>query len=80
MGDLNFDRNRKLRAAFGAVSRPFFFGGTTTNEISKWSYLKMCLKQEGPEGKEKIKLLRNEYNQVGEAFLKQLESPKVFKK
>ncbi|CAK9044816.1 Probable protein S-acyltransferase 17 (Probable palmitoyltransferase At3g04970) (Zinc finger DHHC domain-containing protein At3g04970) [Durusdinium trenchii] len=38
--------------------------GTTTNEMSKWSYLKMCLKHEGPEGKDKIRLLNNEYNQV----------------
>lgn len=37
--------------------------GTTTNELSKWSYLRMCLKHEGEEGKEKIKLLNNEYNQ-----------------
>eukprot|EP00931_Biecheleriopsis_adriatica_P000942 TRINITY_DN10110_c0_g1_i1.p1 TRINITY_DN10110_c0_g1~~TRINITY_DN10110_c0_g1_i1.p1 ORF type:complete len:382 (+),score=59.99 TRINITY_DN10110_c0_g1_i1:41-1186(+) len=37
--------------------------GTTTNELSKWNYVKWCLKQEGPEGKEKIKSLRNVYNQ-----------------
>ncbi|CAE7824704.1 PAT17 [Symbiodinium sp. CCMP2592] len=38
--------------------------GTTTNELSKWSYVRMCLKHEGPEGKEKLKLLVNEYDQV----------------
>jgi len=36
---------------------------TTTNELSKWNYIKWCLKHEGPEGKEKIKQLRNIYNQ-----------------
>lgn len=35
---------------------------TTTNELSKWNYIKWCLKHEGPEGKEKIKQLRNIYN------------------
>jgi len=36
--------------------------GTTTNEVSKWSYVKWILKKEGDAGKEKIKLLRNEYS------------------
>merc|ERR1712039_99468 len=36
---------------------------TTTNELSKWNYIKWCLKHEGAEGKEKIKQLRNIYNQ-----------------
>jgi len=36
--------------------------GTTTNELSKWNYLKWILKKEGPEGKEKLKGLRNIYN------------------
>jgi len=35
--------------------------GTTTNELSKWSYLKWCLKQE-EDGKEQIKRLRNIYS------------------
>merc|ERR1712228_321144 len=36
--------------------------GTTTNELSKWSYVKWCLKQEGEEGKERLKTLTNNYN------------------
>lgn len=36
--------------------------GTTTNETSKWSYLKWVLKKEGADGKEKIKALRNHYD------------------
>jgi palmitoyltransferase len=36
--------------------------GTTTNELSKWQYLKWCLKDEGEEGKAKIKQLKNIYN------------------
>eukprot|EP00927_Polykrikos_kofoidii_P030119 TRINITY_DN2597_c0_g1_i1.p1 TRINITY_DN2597_c0_g1~~TRINITY_DN2597_c0_g1_i1.p1 ORF type:complete len:409 (+),score=68.24 TRINITY_DN2597_c0_g1_i1:119-1345(+) len=36
--------------------------GTTTNELSKWGYVKWCLKQEGEEGKAKMKELRNIYN------------------
>merc|ERR1712226_1606762 len=36
--------------------------GTTTNEMSKWNYVKWCLKHEGEEGKEKIKHLENIYN------------------
>mmetsp|Transcript_73470 Transcript_73470/g.192680 ORF Transcript_73470/g.192680 Transcript_73470/m.192680 type:complete len:390 (-) Transcript_73470:47-1216(-) len=37
--------------------------GTTTNEHSKWSYVKWCLKQEGDSGNERLKELRNIYNQ-----------------
>jgi len=37
--------------------------GNTTNEISKWGFVKWCLKQEGEEGKAKIKDLKNTYNQ-----------------
>merc|ERR1712048_952511 len=36
--------------------------GTTTNELSKWNYVKWCLKQEGEEGMEKLKNLNNIYN------------------
>lgn len=36
--------------------------GTTTNELSKWNYLRWCLKQDGEEGKEKLKNLTNIYN------------------
>mmetsp|Transcript_155717 Transcript_155717/g.269904 ORF Transcript_155717/g.269904 Transcript_155717/m.269904 type:complete len:364 (-) Transcript_155717:55-1146(-) len=36
--------------------------GTTTNELSKWNYLKWVLKKEGEEGKEKLKSLSNIYN------------------
>lgn len=36
--------------------------GNTTNELSKWSYVKWTLKQEGEEGKKKIKSLRNIYD------------------
>jgi hypothetical protein len=46
--------------------------GTTTNELSKWSYLKWVLKKEGAEGKEKLKHLRNEYNQGCIANFKQV--------
>eukprot|EP00441_Pelagodinium_beii_P033160 CAMPEP_0197641026 /NCGR_PEP_ID=MMETSP1338-20131121/15108_1 /TAXON_ID=43686 ORGANISM="Pelagodinium beii, Strain RCC1491" /NCGR_SAMPLE_ID=MMETSP1338 /ASSEMBLY_ACC=CAM_ASM_000754 /LENGTH=375 /DNA_ID=CAMNT_0043213925 /DNA_START=70 /DNA_END=1194 /DNA_ORIENTATION=+ len=37
--------------------------GCTTNEISKWNFLKWVLKQEGDEGKAKIKDLKNGYNE-----------------
>lgn len=38
--------------------------GTTTNELSKWKYLKYYLKNDaGDEGKETLKQLRNIYNQ-----------------
>jgi hypothetical protein len=37
--------------------------GTTTNELSKWNWVKWCLKMEGEEGKAKIKGLVNIYNQ-----------------
>mmetsp|Transcript_68615 Transcript_68615/g.193579 ORF Transcript_68615/g.193579 Transcript_68615/m.193579 type:complete len:383 (-) Transcript_68615:103-1251(-) len=36
--------------------------GTTTNELSKWNYVRWCLKQDGAEGKEKLKSLTNIYN------------------
>lgn len=36
---------------------------TTTNELSKWNYVKWCLKQDGPEGVEKWKAMRNVYNE-----------------
>jgi len=36
--------------------------GVTTNEMSKWSYLKWVLKKEGDSGKEKLKFLKNSYN------------------
>merc|ERR1719265_1161617 len=59
-----------LCAIMGLVLLGFYFWhlnlvrmGTTTNELSKWKYLKYCLKREGEEGKEKLKHLRNEYNQ-----------------
>mmetsp|Transcript_62725 Transcript_62725/g.141637 ORF Transcript_62725/g.141637 Transcript_62725/m.141637 type:complete len:392 (-) Transcript_62725:117-1292(-) len=39
------------------------YTGMTTNELSKWNYLKWCLRQEGDEGKAKIKQLQNIYNQ-----------------
>jgi len=58
-----------LAALMGLVLCGFFLWhlnlvrtGTTTNEISKWKYLKYCLKQQGDEGKEKIKKLCNMYN------------------
>lgn len=58
-----------LAAIMGIVLAGFFMWhlnlvriGTTTNELSKWHYIKWCLKQEGPEGKERIKELRNIYN------------------
>jgi len=37
--------------------------GTTTNELSKWNWVKWCLKMEGEEGKERLKQLVNIYNQ-----------------
>jgi len=36
--------------------------GTTTNEQSKWSYVKWALKQEGEQGKEELKKLVNPFN------------------
>merc|ERR1719464_45372 len=36
--------------------------GTTTNELSKWNYVKWCLKQEGEEGRERLKALNNIHN------------------
>lgn len=59
-----------LGAIMGLVLFGFFLWhlnlvriGTTTNEMSKWNYVKWCLKHEGEEGKAKIKALTNEYNQ-----------------
>lgn len=37
--------------------------GMTTNELSKWNYVKWCLKHEGEEGKEKLKSLKFLYDQ-----------------
>mmetsp|Transcript_100148 Transcript_100148/g.312023 ORF Transcript_100148/g.312023 Transcript_100148/m.312023 type:complete len:378 (+) Transcript_100148:96-1229(+) len=58
-----------LAAVMGLVLCGFFLWhlnlvriGTTTNELSKWNYVKWCLKQEGAEGKEKLKGLTNIYN------------------
>jgi len=47
--------------------------GVTTNELQKWNSLKWYLKQEGEEGKEKLKGLTNIYNRgcfrnFGEVF------------
>lgn len=36
--------------------------GTTTNELSKWNYVRWCLKQDGEEGKARLKELHNIYN------------------
>merc|ERR1712054_415668 len=36
--------------------------GTTTNELSKWKYLKYLLKKEGEQGAEQLKELCNIYN------------------
>mmetsp|Transcript_23248 Transcript_23248/g.66076 ORF Transcript_23248/g.66076 Transcript_23248/m.66076 type:complete len:382 (-) Transcript_23248:118-1263(-) len=59
-----------LSAVMGLVLCGFFLWhlnlvriGTTTNELSKWNYIRWCLKQEGEEGKEKINGLTNIYNQ-----------------
>merc|ERR1719161_3234192 len=35
--------------------------GTTTNELSKWSYVKWILKSQGEEGQENLKHLVNHY-------------------
>lgn len=57
-----------LCAVMGLVLFGFFMWhmnlvrtGTTTNELSKWNYLKWCLAHE-EDGKEKVKALRNLYN------------------
>lgn len=59
-----------LAAVMGVVLCGFFLWhlhlvriGKTTNELSKWGYVKHFLKQEGEEGKKKIKELKNIYNQ-----------------
>lgn len=49
--------------------------GTTTNELSKWNYVKWCLKQEGEEGKEKLKELTNHYNKGLVANFREVFSP-----
>mmetsp|Transcript_76068 Transcript_76068/g.212589 ORF Transcript_76068/g.212589 Transcript_76068/m.212589 type:complete len:372 (+) Transcript_76068:115-1230(+) len=36
--------------------------GMTTNELSKWNYVKWSLRQEGEQGKEELKKLVNPYN------------------
>lgn len=58
-----------LSAIMGLVLCGFFIWhlnlvriGMTTNELSKWNYLKWCLKHEGEEGKEKLKSLENKYD------------------
>mmetsp|Transcript_84179 Transcript_84179/g.272108 ORF Transcript_84179/g.272108 Transcript_84179/m.272108 type:complete len:382 (+) Transcript_84179:113-1258(+) len=57
-----------LCAVMGLVLFGFFMWhlnlvriGTTTNELSKWNYLKWCTKQE-EDGQEKVKGLQNIYN------------------
>lgn len=57
-----------LSCVMGAVLFGFFLWhlnlvrtGTTTNELSKWNYVKWYIKQE-EDGKEKVKQLRNIYN------------------
>eukprot|EP00419_Tripos_fusus_P015309 CAMPEP_0172743574 /NCGR_PEP_ID=MMETSP1074-20121228/132620_1 /TAXON_ID=2916 /ORGANISM="Ceratium fusus, Strain PA161109" /LENGTH=387 /DNA_ID=CAMNT_0013574321 /DNA_START=14 /DNA_END=1177 /DNA_ORIENTATION=+ len=57
-----------LAAIMGLVLFGFFLWhlnlvriGTTTNELSKWNWVKWCLKQE-EDGKEKVKQLVNIYN------------------
>jgi len=49
--------------------------GTTTNELSKWNYVRWCLKQEGEEGKQKLKELRNIYNKGLVANFKEVLFP-----
>lgn len=58
-----------LCAIMGLVLLGFYFWhlnlvrmGTTTNELSKWKYLKYCLKREGEEGIAQLKQLVNIYN------------------
>mmetsp|Transcript_57927 Transcript_57927/g.186038 ORF Transcript_57927/g.186038 Transcript_57927/m.186038 type:complete len:377 (+) Transcript_57927:134-1264(+) len=59
-----------LAAIMGLVLCGFFMWhlnlvrmGCTTNELSKWNYVRRCLRMEGEEGKEKAKSLVNIYNQ-----------------
>eukprot|EP00929_Paragymnodinium_shiwhaense_P058449 TRINITY_DN29268_c0_g1_i1.p1 TRINITY_DN29268_c0_g1~~TRINITY_DN29268_c0_g1_i1.p1 ORF type:complete len:389 (+),score=97.26 TRINITY_DN29268_c0_g1_i1:169-1335(+) len=49
--------------------------GTTTNELNKWNYIRWCLKQEGEEGKEKLKELCNIYNKGLVANFKEVLFP-----
>jgi len=49
--------------------------GTTTNELSKWNYLKSRLKAEGEEGLEKLKNLNNIYNQGFRSNFKEVFFP-----
>merc|ERR1712194_822969 len=58
-----------LAAVMGLVLFGFFLWhlnlvriGTTTNELSKWSYVKWALKQQGEQGKEELKKLVNPFN------------------
>lgn len=58
-----------LAAVMGLVLFGFFIWhlnlvrtGNTTNETSKWSYLKWYLKRQGEEGKEELKTLTNTYD------------------
>lgn len=58
-----------LGGVMGVVLMGFFFwhlnlvrSGTTTNEVSKWSYVRWLLKQD-EEGKARLKDLKNIYNQ-----------------
>merc|ERR1712194_713518 len=71
-----------LAAVMGLVLFGFFLWhlnlvriGTTTNEMSKWSYVKWCLKHEGEEGKEKIKSLKNIYNHGFKANFREVFFP-----
>lgn len=58
-----------LAAIMGLVLFGFFLWhlnlvrtGQTTNEMSKWSYLRWYLRKQGDEGKEQAKLLKNSFN------------------
>mmetsp|Transcript_130 Transcript_130/g.383 ORF Transcript_130/g.383 Transcript_130/m.383 type:complete len:400 (-) Transcript_130:39-1238(-) len=46
--------------------------GMTTNELSKWNYIVWALKQEGDEGKQRAKELRNVYNKGAVANYKEV--------
>mmetsp|Transcript_49545 Transcript_49545/g.146381 ORF Transcript_49545/g.146381 Transcript_49545/m.146381 type:complete len:388 (-) Transcript_49545:39-1202(-) len=71
-----------LSLVMGVVLCGFFFWhlnlvrmGTTTNEHSKWGYVKWCLKQEGEDGKKTLKELVNIYNQGIVANFREVFSP-----
>lgn len=58
-----------LAAIMGVVLCGFFLWhlhlvrtGCTTNELSKWSYLRWALKKQGRTGKERLETLKNVYN------------------